>query len=736
MIENITLKNIATYDNAGIQVNYLKKINFIYGANGCGKTTISNFLYNLTDPKFNQCSIAWKNNISLNILVYNKEFRERNFGKGKLGGVFTLGEATAEQIKIIDDKTEELKLLETDRIKKRETHTLQVQKKETLESEFKETTWAKIYKKYEPTFKEAFSGTLQKESFKNKLLQEFTSNTATLDTLENLKKKAKTIFGEVPQSITPINSISFDRIMEIESNEIWKKIIVGKADVNIAKLIQKLNINDWVNQGKEYLQKDETCPFCQEKTITEDFKTQLENFFDETYLSDIKVVKEFKQEYNLLSQNIINELNSIETNQKDFKETKLNNDRYSAYLKTLISQIITNNEFLNSKVKEPSRSIELSSLKEQLDLITELISNANEEIIKHNDIVINFNTERTNLISAIWKLIIEEYKTEITTFNSAKSGLETSIFALQNQINAKLIEYNTLNTEIKNLSKNVTSIQPTINEINRLLNSYGFLNFEIVRTTEEGFYQIQREDRTIAETTLSEGEITFITFLYFLQLAKGGISEETVNEERILVIDDPISSLDSNVLFVVSTLIKEIIKAVKLETSNIKQIILLTHNVYFHKEVSYEGLNRKGEKSQFWILRRNNKASTIHFYEDKNPIQSSYELLWREIREWKNNSGITIQNTLRRVLENYFSILGSKRDDVLINKFPTQEEKEICRSLLSWSNEGSHTLPDDLFVEAPDGIITKYLEVFKNIFIHTKNIGHYNMMMNINENTN
>ena len=108
-------------------------------------------------------------------------------------------------------------------------------------------------------------------------------------------------------------------------------------------------------------------------------------------------------------------------------------------------------------------------------------------------------------------------------------------------------------------------------------------------------------------------------------------------------------------------------------------------------------------------------------------------MLWREIKEWENNSGITIQNTLRRILENYFSILGSKRDDILINKFTTPEEREICRSLLSWANEGSHTLPDDLFIEAPDGTITKYLDVFKNIFVHTANIGHYNMMMGIED---
>ncbi|MCU0470162.1 MAG: AAA family ATPase [Arcicella sp.] len=733
MIKNISIINVATYDDNGVEINGLKKVNFIYGANGCGKTTISNYLYNPNDSRFSKSSLTWQNGIPISTLVYNKEFRERNFGKGKLGGVFTLGQATAEQIKEIDNKTEELNEIKKDGLKKKETQKALNDKKIELENEFRETTWVKTYKKYEASFKEAFTGTLQKESFKNKLLQEFISNTATLETFPILKEKAETIFGDIPKPITPINQISFDRIIEIENNEIWKKIIVGKADVDIAKLIQKLNINDWVNQGREYIQKDKTCPFCQEKTITDDFKSQLESFFDETYLNDIKSLKELKQEYNSLTQNLINELNAVETYHKDYKDTKLDNFKFSAYLKTLISQNASNNEFLNSKIKEPSRSFELSSLKEQFDLISELIIKANTEIKKHNDIVTNYNTERNNLVKSIWKLIIEEYRSEIVKYNTEKDGLEKGINALQSQIDLKRTEYLKLDAEIKSLSKNVTSIQPTIDEINRLLESYGFLNFEIVPTTEEGFYQIQREDGTIAETTLSEGEITFITFLYFLQLAKGGISEETVNDERILVIDDPISSLDSNVLFIVSTLIKEIIKSIKAETGNIKQLILLTHNVYFHKEASFEGLSRKGEKSQFWILRKNNKVSTINFYEDKNPIQSSYELLWREIREWENNSGITIQNTLRRILENYFSILGSKRDDVLINKFPTQVEKEICRSLLSWSNEGSHTLPDDLFVEAPDGTITTYLEVFKNIFIHTENIGHYNMMMNINE---
>src|SRR5690606_30496329 len=163
MLKSIDIKNVATYDNQGIQFNDLKKINFIYGANGCGKTTISNFVHDNSDTKFYNCSLTWQNASPLKVLVYNKEFRERNFGKGKLNGVFTLGEATAEQIKAIEQKSEELKAIRADGVKKHETLDKQKADKDKLENDFKETTWTKVYKKNETAFKEAFAGSMQKE---------------------------------------------------------------------------------------------------------------------------------------------------------------------------------------------------------------------------------------------------------------------------------------------------------------------------------------------------------------------------------------------------------------------------------------------------------------------------------------------------------------------------------------------------------------------------------------------
>jgi len=734
MIQKISIKNIATYDGTGATLNNLKKINFIYGANGSGKTTLSNFIANQTDTKFNHCSLVWKNEQVLNTVVYNKEFRDNNFGKGSIEGVFTLGQATDEEIQVISSKQDELEIIKNEGTKKKETLKNQNEILTEEKEIFKNACRKDVYKKYELEFKEAFSGSMQKQSFKEKLLKQFSENKTDLLTFEELKETSKTIFGTPPQSITPLDNIKYDEINRIEDNEIWNKKIIGKTDVDIAKLIQKLNLNDWVHRGKSYLQDDDICPFCQQETITDDFKKQLESYFDKSFLEETEQINTLNRIYSTHSSNMLHQFEQIEFTHKNNPDTKLDVDKFSAYLKTITSQFTSNMVLLSNKINEPSRSIELVSTKEQLINIQKIIEEANIEIRKHNILVDNYKQEKKKLISSIWKYIAEEYKTNIEAYNKSIEGLGKGIEKLKKEHIEKQQQWKILDTEIKELTKNITSVQPTVDEINKVLKYYGFLNFEIVPSDENSNqYQIKREDGTLAESTLSEGEITFITFLYFLQLAKGATSKDKISEERVLVIDDPISSLDSNVLFVVSTLIKDIIENIKKDIGSIKQLIVLTHNVYFHKEVSFiNSRDTQGRNdTHFWVLRKNNKISTFHAYEKKNPIQTSYQLLWQELKDKEKNSMVTIQNTMRRIIENYFKILGNYKDDTLIQKFTSQEKQVICKSLISWINDGSHNIADDLYIERQDDSVEKYLEVFKNIFIFTNHEGHYNMMMDI-----
>lgn len=221
-------------------------------------------------------------------------------------------------------------------------------------------------------------------------------------------------------------------------------------------------------------------PFCQEKTISQEFRKQLEGYFDESFTKDTTSVKDGNEEYIRLFENLLNQLQHIESREKLNKDTKLDLDKFTAYVKTLSSQFVSNKEFLNSKTKEPSRSIDLISTKEQLDEIVVLIGAANALITKHNDIVSNYPTERTNLINDIWKFLIEENRIRIEHFIKHNNGLSKGIENIDKKLRKLRADYKTLDAEIKTLTKNLTSIQPSVDEINKILQSFGFQNFTIV----------------------------------------------------------------------------------------------------------------------------------------------------------------------------------------------------------------------------------------------------------------
>jgi len=243
-------------------------------------------------------------------------------------------------------------------------------------------------------------------------------------------------------------------------------------------------------------------------------------------------------------------------------------------------------------------------------------------------------------------------------------------------------------------------------------------------------YKIIRATGEDAKATLSEGEKSFVTFLYFYHLLRGSDSESGMTMDRIVVFDDPVSSFDSDILFIVGCLIKGLLDDVRAGKGHVKQVFILTHNVYFHKEVTFNpkrSRNRAMKKEEtFWIVRRPGSVSTIESH-SSNPIKTSYELLWSEVRN-PNRSKLTIQNTLRRILENYFKILGGIDLDGLSSEFDGRD-KIICKSLCSWVHDGSHYAHDDFFVAIDDAMVDSYLRVFKEIFSKHGHIAHYRMMM-------
>ena len=130
-------------------------------------------------------------------------------------------------------------------------------------------------------------------------------------------------------------------------------------------------------------------------------------------------------------------------------------------------------------------------------------------------------------------------------------------------------------------------------------------------------------------------------------------------------------------------------------------------------------------------MRKSKQKSKIRRHET-NPIKTSYELLWNEVRNPERDN-LAIQNTMRRILENYFTILGNVDPDDICACFDGKE-KLICRSLFAWVNDGSHSAFDSLYVTIDDSMVDNYLRVFKEIFAKTNHMAHYEMMMGTRSN--
>ncbi len=408
----------------------------------------------------------------------------------------------------------------------------------------------------------------------------------------------------------------------------------------------------------------------------------------------------------------------------------IDNIRLEELKKLLNSKIENNKTKIKNKLKEPSSTIILDNLKSEQDLINALVKKANDKIKLHNDTVRNITIERSKLTNEVWRYIVEQIRTNYQTYKTKNTTLTKTIEGLEKSKKENVDRKDSLTKKIAELEQQNTGIEHAKTEINNLLNKFGFTNFKLGDATEEkGSYQIVRPNGERVERTLSEGEKTFITFLYFYHWLKGSFNQELITVDRIVVFDDPISSLDSDVLFIVSHLIRKLINEIRDKSGNIKQIIILTHNVYFHKEVTYNKgkYAKKLSDKTFWIIRKEDDVSKIKLYE-QNPIQTSYELLWREVKE--NPNSITIENTLRRIIENYFKMFGGISPDDILKKLD-DEDKIIANSLLSWSHAGSHGINDDLYVTAGS---EKHLKVFKNIFAkmkHFEHFEHYEMMMEI-----
>ena len=390
MIKSIIMKNCATYSADEAVIENCQKVNFFYGPNGSGKSTISNFLHNQTAPQYASCKINWENDTPTDIVVYNRDFRARHF-KENIAGVFTLGEATIEEIEALDKMKKERDIKKEDYVRRTNSLNKKKDEEQSHKDKFKDTVWNVILKQNEIYFQEVFSGLRgNKEKFRDEVIKKYKKSHSSSETRESLKKRYDILFSSKPEKYNTIDISVSHLISELETIEkdlIWEKVIVGNKDVPISKLIDFLDNADWVNKGRTYISKDGICPFCQQKTITADFEVQLNDFFSGEYEKNIEHIKNIIKKYKSISDLLISQLLSVVSNDIATSIGNLDTQKYKTLLDALKSLFLSTITVMSAKEKEVGKKIDIPDSRSKVNDLIDMISVANSNIIKHTIIM-------------------------------------------------------------------------------------------------------------------------------------------------------------------------------------------------------------------------------------------------------------------------------------------------------------------------------------------------------------
>lgn len=726
MLQKLDLSGIPCFGTGSPMLEPLSEVTLLYGPNGSGKSSIAVTL---------SAELRERNQV----LLYGRRYIDSLLeDDASIEGVFTIRDADQDTLRRLkqllgsedgaDKKSGELPKLQ-DKIKK-EAQNLGIKKDdlERVEGELAEELWPRRNALPEE-LKFAFDGTgnskktLRERTLKFRLTL---GKDPKVRSLEALVSDARALMEPVPETKSLLPDVPQISVLSKQAETLLLEPITGREDTSFAEFVEKLGNRDWVAAGREpFSRSGGQCPFCQQEAPA-DLQAELDSLFDAHYEDQIDKVRALLE----------NEQGTLKAFQKLTATVKQlapeNEERILQALQLMIRRLEARVRSIETKIEHPSDRISLESLEDDRARLVSLFESANREAERIKRLLANRSSALEALKAEIWTyFVIRVAASSLAKFDGAAQGPQQAINSLKASLAKLRPQCEELEDEVKRLEEQQTSPLPTVRKINGLLRSLGFLSFKI-EALDDDMYRLVRHGGEAAHSTLSEGERTLVSFLYFYFRALQESYDRSDGEEVVIILDDPVSSLDSDSLFVISLLTRRLFSTQVDKDSSLAQVFLLTHNAYFYKEAVYVPHKQKPGRRSYLVLSKDDQGVSRVQHYASNPIESTYALLWVEVQEAARAAdgiaSVSLPNSMRRILENYFRLMGGVAVEQLVENVP-DDEKWAQAALLSWTNDGSHSAPWDLSFAGTQFTNKALLKAFKEIFVETDHIAHYQMMM-------
>jgi wobble nucleotide-excising tRNase len=679
-LNNFTLKSFVGYTNPNDLLFRAK--NILFGYNGKGKSSVAigikdEFLKDTTKKPEN-LRIFDRDYISHSLLLENSEGKikgvEANFGQGGVNIENKIKELEKQIISEVEiakldsnivDSRKKIRT-EIDAIHDRRKGEVGISKKYSTDS------IERVIELYKNDLQEA----KKIEADEEKLIKIIGDNAIEKQIAQN-------------ENLRPLNLSKIPTTLLEEVKVIFKE----KFGEDIS--IPEYEVVQWIESGLKIHKEGDNCKFCDGKLDFLDVKSKIAEFKENKRHKATEKLKQFREQL----QSLLETIKIIE------KEAKTYSTNIGTEIEQHFSAISSKKNTIESLITSCQSKIDKIEIQETFDF----------ELLAETFKVIEESISSITKTKSVQLSELRKKQNNLTTLVKGAIGLEIIKSA---PIKDKLKEVKDKEVDLKEKRDNNKKKQQEIQDlkqqksltkdfadfVSQILNDIN-ISLKVELDTDNKNYIIKstNENATLTIRDISEGEKNLLALLFFYyELFADNKQQQVKAEIELIIVDDPISSMDDSNKFYILELMKNL-----LELSN-QQIFVLTHSWEDYCNLSYgkKAWDNNQPFATFEIRKANGKSELSQL---KN-IEKPYKYLFKEIFQFSEKREDDIKtdcqiyhypNVMRRVFEEWYSFkigkdlnLTSSQQDRIINDLSIKDnaEKTKLGLLLKVCNILSHSI--------------------------------------------
>lgn len=675
-INNLTLSGGVFGNGTTLNGIFRKRINILYGPNGTGKSTISRAL---ADIKNDGCEpsgpsiVGWndeqKEELKDKIYVFNEDFVDRKIKleDDGVGSIVMLGEniENDDKIKKLNEEIEKLKSENKDL------------SAELDGDDFKEGMVAEalnISNSLESKLKgdDNWAGRLKRiKGNKNKPALNMNEIFGAKDNPNNLDTRLSVIQQKMTENITKIESskdathidwnipaipsdINIGAINDLMSTVVSK---VDDADEFVTKLAET-SMHTIMEAKRSIVEKIlERCPYCQQvispdwmETLKRNIKAVMNEEADglcEKIDVELMRTRGIEISFDELSEALFsNEINAVRTALSD----------YNKFIGKMATRLEEKKKNLYTKM-EGFDNTEFGRLRFKLD---ETLSKLSEKVNEQNTVINDRKRTQDDSIAMNNWLAYLDHKNEIDKLLALRKGIETK----RTEIGGKAEEIKGYEQAIQGLSLATKNMADAVKMINYFIATAFFDEdrLKLEASDRDGKYQLVTRGQRVKPRQVSIGERNILAISYFFAtLFENTSASNRYDIDRLIVIDDPISSFDkgsrAGMLSIFRVMMNKLLKNGNDVINTHCKILIMSHDrqtVTDFKAIASE-LDRN-DCINIRELKVTEGRSEIYDFYDRG---SDYMICMRNLLDFALSDSPTdvkfygIGNQLRQALETY-----------------------------------------------------------------------------------